>query len=43
LKIGIALCIFETVYRDLLSVNLPIDVISQLPRELADYQAEAEV
>ena len=32
----------RTVYRDLLSVYLPIGVISQLPREFADYQAEAE-
>jgi len=32
----------RTVYRELLSVYLPIGVISQLPREFADYQAEAE-
>ena len=32
----------RTIYPDLLSVYLPIGVISQLPREFADYQAEAE-
>ena len=32
----------RTVYRDLLSVYLPIGVICPLPSEFADYQAEAE-
>jgi len=37
-----SIIIFKTIYRNLLSVYLPIGVISQLPREFANYQAEAE-